>query len=216
MQAFASVASAEAIVPVGIWNCVVFGHPRIGDERLLLRFEAGGRTGIARPREDGFRLWAPMSNWAVRRDRFSFVDSRSEREYEADLARASLGGTWKTESINGGWWCARLSDVLAADSAGLQVTQSSDYMPPLVVKTIATPSFPRQAIREAKEGHAVVCFLVNAEGAIVDPELVELSDEIFRDSVLLAISRSRYQPWARADLLRPGCRSFLFELDQVY
>jgi TonB family protein len=81
---------------------------------------------------------------------------------------------------------------------------------------MASPSYPRQAIRDAKEGRAVVCFLVDSGGAVRDPEIVELSDQIFRDATMLAIFRSSYRPWGEQGVVRPGCRSYTYELDAIY
>ncbi len=59
------------------------------------------------------------------------------------------------------------------------------------------------------------CFFVDAEGNVVQPEIVELSDEIFRAPILNALARSRYQPLPGEQALRPGCRSFLFRLEPL-
>lgn len=88
-------------------------------------------------------------------------------------------------------------------------------MPPLIPEVMATPWYPRQAIREAKEGHAVICFLVGADGFARDAVFIELSDEIFELPSRGALSRSRYTGWADPNLLRPGCRRFEYHLDQV-
>jgi hypothetical protein len=60
----------------------------------------------------------------------------------------------------------------------------------------------------------VTCFLVDAAGLIVEPEIIELSDEVFREPILLALSRSRYEP-RDSDALRPSCRSYTFTLDRL-
>jgi hypothetical protein len=88
-------------------------------------------------------------------------------------------------------------------------------MPPLLPSLTATPRYPAQAIRDAKQGRAVSCFFVDAQGYIVQPELIELSDEVFRQPILNALARSRYQAWNDESLLRPGCRSFIFKLDAI-
>ena len=59
------------------------------------------------------------------------------------------------------------------------------------------------------------CFFVDANGYIVQPELIELSDEVFRQPILNALARSRYQAWDDESVLRPGCRSFIFRLDAI-
>jgi hypothetical protein len=88
------------------------------------------------------------------------------------------------------------------------------FVPPLIPDISATPTYPRQAIRDAKEGRAVACFLVDASGAIIDPEILELTDEVFRYPTMVALYRSRYFPWGT--LPRPGCRSYLYQLDAAY
>jgi hypothetical protein len=88
-------------------------------------------------------------------------------------------------------------------------------MPPLLPSLTATPRYPVQAIRDAKQGRALSCFFVDASGYIVQPEIIELSDEIFRQPILNALARSRYQTLEDASVLRPGCRSFIFKLDQI-
>jgi outer membrane biosynthesis protein TonB len=87
-------------------------------------------------------------------------------------------------------------------------------LPPILPRVTATPRYPIQAIREAKQGRVVTCFLVDAEGMIVEPEIIELSDEIFRQPTLAALSRSRYEP-RESDVMRPSCRSYTFSLDRL-
>ena len=101
------------------------------------------------------------------------------REYQADLRRRTLGGRWTSPSAGGGWWCVQLSDTVA-DDINVERTNNYDLMPPLLASRMATPNYPVRAIREALEGRAVVCFLVDNNGAIIDPHIVELTDEIFR------------------------------------
>ena len=60
----------------------------------------------------------------------------------------------------------------------------------------------------------MTCFLVDAAGRIVEPEIIELSDEIFREPTLTALSRSRYEPRG-SDAMRPSCRSYMFTLDRL-
>ena len=56
---------------------------------------------------------------------------------------------------------------------------------------------------------------MDASGSVVQPELIELSDEVFRAPILAALARSRYQGWDDASVLRPGCRSYIFRLDSL-
>ena len=55
-------------------------------------------------------------------------------------------------------------------------------------------------------------------GEIFEPEFVELSDEIFRETSLDALMRSRYQSWDPSSHggARPACRSFIYRLDYRY
>jgi outer membrane biosynthesis protein TonB len=87
-------------------------------------------------------------------------------------------------------------------------------LPPVLPLVTATPRYPIEAIRAAKQGRVVTCFLVDAAGTIVEPEIIELSDEIFREPTLRALSRSRFEP-RDTDALRPSCRSYTFTLDRL-
>lgn len=86
---------------------------------------------------------------------------------------------------------------------------------PLVAQSVQAPEYPIEAIRQAKEGRAVVCFLVDRSGFIVEPEIVELTDEVFRDPTLQALDKSRFAVSEEPMPLRPGCRSYVYELDVV-
>jgi hypothetical protein len=81
---------------------------------------------------------------------------------------------------------------------------------------MVSPAYPPEAIREAREGRVVACFLVDSSGTIIEPELVEVSDEVFAEPTLQVLARSRYNTLEPGDAVRPGCRSFLFQLDAVY
>ena len=182
------------------------------DERLLLRFGPDGSTAVTRAAHDATaRAWVPLSTWSAIRHSFTFSDSRTGRQFEADLRRETLGGTWRTPSLVGGWWC----DAIAADDspAAADAFRSEALMPPLIPERMATPTYPRQAIRDAKQGRAVACFFVDADGVILDPQIVELSDEVFRAPSLEALGRSRYRGWGAGAISRPGCRSFIYRLD---
>jgi hypothetical protein len=211
-RAEAARRSRAVVDPVGTWNCVVYGHPAFGDERLLLHFATNGGAQLARQDGDEISAWEPLSVWTADDDVMSFSDPRSGRRFEADLTRTTLGGGWRTYTLLGGWWCS------AADFGpvpAIEKQKPMEYMPPLLPALTATPRYPVQAIRDAKQGRAVSCFVVDANGYIVEPELIELSDEVFRQPILIALARSRYQSWNDERLLRPGCRSFIFKLDAI-
>jgi hypothetical protein len=197
--------------PVGIWNCVVYGHPDFGDERVYLSFTADGGAQVARQLDDGVHAWEALPGWYEgRRDEMTFRDPHTGREFEGDLSRETLGGSWRTLTLIGGWWC---TPTEAAVIPKPDPKKRAKPLPPLMPAMTATPRYPLQAIRDAKQGKAVTCFFVDASGAIVQPEIIELSDEIFRDPILKALSNSRYQGWDDSRVLRPGCRSYIFKLD---
>ena len=74
-----------------------------------------------------------------------------------------------------------------------------------------TLPLPRPRLRRAVPAGGV---LLPGDVEVVDPEIIELSDEIFREPILVALRRSRYE--ARdSDALRPSCRSYTFSLDRL-
>jgi hypothetical protein len=204
--------SVPTLDPVGIWNCVVYGHPAFGDERVLLDVARDGSVRAAHERDGEVSPWVAFTSWYVEDATMTFTDFHSGRGYEADLTFETLGGKWRTPTLLGGWWCSRAQPDVAPkmEKAKLDVT-----MPPLMPSFTSTPIYPIKAIREAKQGRAVSCFFVDTDGNVVQPELVELSDEIFRAPILYALARSRYQPLPGDHVLRPGCRTFLFRLESL-
>lgn len=157
----------------------------------------------------------PLSDWRERKGRIRFSDPLTGRNYVGDLSYPTLGGTWTTASLVGGWWCSKAQKQLAGESWTLRRSASNIVAAPLEPRVTATPRYPRQAIREAKEGRAVACFLVDSKGSVIEPKLIELSDEIFRKTTLEALAHSQYRGWDDAQILRPGCRTFIFTLDAV-
>jgi hypothetical protein len=216
VDALHAARADRGLDPFGIWACLVYGDAIYGDERVVLRLMPDGGTRIARQSGGGGSQWAAASNWVSDRQRLTFADPRGVRDFTADLSRNTLGGTWRRSSTEGGWWCTQLMDAVAAEAQGSRRSAAEFFFPPLVPQVMASPSYPRQAIRDAKEGRAVVCFLVDSGGAVRDPEIVELSDQIFRDATMLAIFRSSYRPWGEQGVVRPGCRSYTYELDAIY
>lgn len=206
------------IDPRGTWSCVLYGNPALGDERVLLNFAPDQSTLMAKRSEDAARPWFPLSRWQVESDLLSFTDSRSGREYQASLRRSTLGGEWRTLNLLGGWWCTEAREEV---DLGIYVEareQPRSMLIPLVTAVMATPAYPRQAIRDAIEGRVVLCFEVDSKGEIRNPEFLELSDEIFRATSLDALMSSRYQPWLERgdEILRPVCRSFVYRLDYAF
>jgi hypothetical protein len=207
-----AAGTAEARVdPVGTWSCVVWGHPEFGDERVLFSFEARGVARLARVEEDAVPSWSGLTPWVDAGHEMRFSDPRTGRQYTADLRRDNLGGTWRTQTATGGWWCA-VSDLKAVPETR---EERAAALPPVLPRITATPRYPIQAIREAKQGRVVTCFLVEASGVITQPEIIEISDDIFRQPILAALARSRYEARESGSAPRPSCRSYTFNLDRL-
>ncbi len=204
--------------PRGTWSCVLFGNPALGDERVLLSFAPDQSTLMAKPNENAARPWSPLSRWQIEEDLLTFRDSRTGREFEASLSRSTLGGSWKTLTLLGGWWCIEAEEGVDLGIFAAQEDESREVMAPLIPAVMATPAYPRQAIREATQGRVVICFEVDPDGRVHDPEFVELSNDIFRATSLDALMTSSYRPWrenSRA-VSRPACRSYIFRLDRIF
>ena len=211
-DAHAARRAGGRVDPVGAWSCVVYGHPALGDERMLFVFEPDGAARVAHESGDKLSAWTPMSRWTSDDGELAFSDMRTGRQYRADLRRPTLGGSWRTFTLVGGWWCSELdADAVPA----VEKLEPLKVLPPLIPSVTSVPQYPLQAIREAKQGRAVTCFFVDASGRVVRPELIELSDEVFRAPILTALERSRYVGWDDASVLRPGCRSYIFKLDSL-
>lgn len=204
-------AAPGDVDPVGTWSCVVWGHPEFGDERVLLNFDARGVARLARIENEAVPSWSGLTPWISEGREMRFSDPRTGRAYTADLRRDNLGGTWRTLTTTGGWWCAA-SDV---DVIPETIEGRAAALPPILPLVTATPRYPIEAIRQARQGRVVTCFLVDAGGMIVEPEIIELSDEMFREPILVALNRSRYEPRASDSALRPSCRSYTFSLDRL-
>jgi len=206
----AANAARRGIDPVGTWTCVVWGHPEFGDERVLLNFDAQGVARLARIENDAVPSWSGLTPWVEDDRAVRFSDPRTGRQYTADLRRDNLGGTWRTLTATGGWWCA------AADLTEIPETneERAAALPPVLPLLTSTPRYPIEAIRAARQGRVVTCFLVDAAGSITDPEIIELSHEQFREPVLTALARSRYEPRRSGSEPRPSCRSYTFNLDR--
>jgi hypothetical protein len=197
------------IDPIGTWRCVLYGHPDFGDERVLLHFAASGAVQLARLRNQKTSVWNGLTGWVVDDDELRFSDPQTGRLFTAELRNTTLGGGWRTRTDVGGWWCSAVDDAVAPVEQLIELP----HVLPLVPALTATPRYPIQAVRDAKQGRVVACFFVDAEGMIRQPEIIELSDEVFRAPTLAALQRSRYQGWKDDGTLRPGCRSYIFKLD---
>jgi hypothetical protein len=210
-SAVCGVAHARDIDPLGTWSCVVWGHPEFGDERVLLNFDSSGVARLARIENEAVPAWNGLTPWVKENREMRFSDPRTGRQYLADLRRDNLGGTWRTLTTTGGWWCG-VADVTVIPETR---EERAAVLPPILPLVTATPRYPIEAIRVAKQGRVVTCFFVDAEGLVVEPEMIELSDEVFREPVLLALRRSRYESRAPGDQPRPSCRSYTFSLDRL-
>jgi len=204
--------------PRGTWTCVLYGNPAVGDERVLLSFAPDQSTLMAVPDASSARPWIPLSRWQLEEELVSFSDSRSGRNFKADLRRSTLGGDWQTLNLRGGWWCTEAGEGIELGIFAGPDDQSRDTLVPLIPAVMARPAFPRQAIRDAAEGRVVICFSVDPTGEVRDPEFVELSDEVFRAPSLDALMSSSYRPWLETgdEMPRPACRSYLYLLDRTF
>lgn len=198
--------------PVGTWSCVVYGHPAFGDERVLLDVARDGTVRAAHERDGELSSWVAFTSWNVEDATMTFTDYHSGRSYEADLTLETLGGKWRTPTLLGGWWCSHAETDAAPK---IEKAKIDTTMLPLLPSFTATPIYPIKAIRGAKQGRAVSCFFVDEDGNVVQPEIIELSDEIFRAPILNALARSRYQALPGEKALRPGCRTFVFRLESL-
>ncbi len=207
-----AAARHKSLDPVGTWSCVIYGRPEFGEERVVFNFADDGTVNVAQDDGKHAAEWTPLSAWTEHDGELRFTDARSGREYSGDLSRDSLGGGWRTFTLVGGWWC---SPVDATTLPPVVPRARAPVYPPLIPVLTVTPAYPIQAIRTAKQGLAVTCFLVDADGRVVRPDVIELSDEIFRAPILAALQRSRYRGWDNRSELRPGCRSYVFTLESV-
>lgn len=200
---------------------MLYGNPALGDERVMLSFGPDRTVRMARGAESGTLAWSPLSNWEVQKGIIKFEDPRTGRRFSADARRDTLAGEWRTLNLLGGWWCSAAT-ANDGSEAGIDILTGTGLDPDstkrLIPEVMATPTFPLQAIREAREGRVVLCFTVEPSGEVYDPEFVELSDEIFRAPSLDALMRSRYKSWnPRTDGgSRQACRSFIYRLDYVF
>lgn len=185
---------------------------------MVLNFGADGSTRMAIPSEDVQRPWFPLSRWQLDEDVLTFSDSRTERNFSGNLSRTALGGEWRTDETLGGWWCSEADPATASSLYTNPTGEPTAMTEPLIPEIMASPTYPRQAIRDALEGRVVICFEVNPLGRVRDPQFVELSDEIFRAPSLDALMQAQYQGWSDDPdgPARPACRSFVYSLEQRF
>jgi hypothetical protein len=210
------IAARSELDPAGIWACVTYGDERGSrDMRFLVHMTATGTGSFSIQTSRSAGEWITIFPWSPEKNELAFTESETGRSFTADLTRATFAGTWRTPVDSGGWWCAQR---VGADTAARAVPGSAVeyFVPPLVPDVSATPRYPREAVRAAAEGYAVACFFVDPGGTILAPEVVELSHEHFRTPTLIATYASRYRPWPNGTGVRPGCRTYSYNLDKTY
>jgi len=203
--AFESSARETELDPAGVWSCLMYGAS--GNQRFYLGLAEDGGARMARPAEAHDGQWRDLGQWRRLRDRLEFDDVRNGRLFTASLHRQDLGGTWLGVRDRGGWWCAARALAL-----GDEPPAAVGLLESLVPAIMASPNYPRSAIRDAKEGRTVSCFIVTGAGEIRRPAVLESTDDVFREPTLEAVVRSRYRSWGDDDATLPACRSFTFEL----
>lgn len=211
------VAARQQLDPAGIWACVTYGDERrTRDMRFLVHITPTGTGSFSIQTSRSAGEWTTIFPWAPKRNELAFTESETGRSFTADLTRATFAGTWSTPVDSGGWWCAQRMSGAEAAARLVQGSAVEYFVPPLVPDVSATPRYPRAAVREAAEGYAVACFFVDTGGTILEPEVVELSHEHFRTPTLVATYASRYRPWPSGTGVRPGCRTYSYNLDKTY
>jgi hypothetical protein len=212
----ALLAAPAELDPAGIWACVTYGDERARDMRFLLHITATGTGSIALQTSRSAGEWVSIFPWVPDEHELAFKDSQTGREFTADLSRKTLAGAWSTPVDSGGWWCVQRVGGEEASALAIHGSALEYFVPLLIPDVSASPRYPRQAVREAKEGYAVACFFVDSSGTIIEAEIVELSHELFRTPTLAATYSSQYRPWTRDAGLRPGCRTYSYQLDKTY
>jgi len=120
------------IDPRDTWTCVLYGNPALGDERVLLSFAPDQSTLMAKPSVDDARPWAPLSRWQVEDEILSFRDSRTGRDFQANLRRSTLGGEWRTLNLLGGWWCSEAREEVDLGIFAAAEDESRAMLVPLI------------------------------------------------------------------------------------
>lgn len=206
--AIAPAADAHAAELLGVWTCTMYGEST--EQRFFLRLAADGGIWMARVAEADDGVWRDIGTWRRSRTRLMFEDAWNGRSFRAGVDREELGGLWSSFRDRGGWWCAAMPAIPFAPADGPPPANRLLHAP--VPAIMASPSYPRRAIREATEGRAVTCFVVKGTGEILRPAVVESTHEIFHEPALAAVAVSRYRSWGDEHASLPACRSFTFEL----
>lgn len=195
---------------------MTYGDQRGRDMRFLVHLTGTGTGNFSIQTSRSAGEWRAIFPWSPEKHELEFTEPETGRSFTADLTRATLAGTWTTPVDSGGWWCAQRVDGAHAAALAVHGSAAEYFVPPLIPGISATPRYPRDAVRQATEGYATACFFVDASGAILEPEVVDLSHEHFRTPTLVATYASRYRPWPSDTGVRPGCRTYSFQLDKTY
>ncbi len=162
-------------------------------------------------------VWRTLANWRNDAGTLFFSDPGANLRYEGYFGGDTLSGLWRSEAAIGEWWCAPV-DIPEAVAAASDGRPNRARFPLPNPVTMRTPTYPRDAIRGAREGQIVVCFKVDHLGVPFDPRVVTETDEIFRRPTLDALLTSRFLPWPEGAERppRPACRTYTFRLEPDY
>lgn len=201
--------------PLGQWNCVIYGNPLLGDERSHFNFSANNFLRITRLIDGEATSNSVDMEYRIENYALTFYDPTTGRTFKAQLGGYTLSGEWRSRAELGGWWCSPVEGGEGIFS-NLETAISIGRVD---LETTVSPTYPLQAIRDVTQGRVVICFDVTTTGNIINPNFIEVSNEVFRAPSLDALVRSKYKSWlpvAENDVLRPACRSFIYRLDYVY
>ena len=109
--------------------------------------------------------------------------------------------------------------ILMAGTTSIEPAQtenvSTPEIPPVPI-VMATPDYPKKAIRPAIGGMVTACFTVNKRGRVRDVVIVQSSNEVFKKPVLKAARKSSFKP--AMDQKKPVetqiCRTYRFSLEE--
>ena len=208
--------NVESIFPAGVWSCLVIAPRGVTEESLLYRFEAGAPVAVASDLGGEEPMWRKLTIPRIDGYTVFFQEPGADRRFEGRFDGDSITGLWRSTGAVGEWWCA---PVDAPELKGERAANAEKARFPFPKATrLATPRYPREAIRGALEGRVVTCFKVDASGRIFDPVVLEQSDPIFREPTLVALSQSNFAPWPDGadEPPRPACRTYTFRLEREY
>jgi hypothetical protein len=115
---------------------------------VLLNFTEQGVARVGRIESESVPSWSGLTPWVREGRQIRFSDPKTGRQYSADLRSETLGGTWRTLTATGGWWCAESELDVVPES----IEERAAALPPVLPLVTATPRYPIEAIRQAKQG----------------------------------------------------------------